>query len=137
MVLNGVADTTCARIPYHTAYDTNGDGMAVLNRCPGSFPSQLAMFTAVAAHEIAEATTDSNPLNAPAWELWVGSSSKPWESSVWNEVEMENGTEIGDLLHLHARRGERLQLAAHLQQRQSSASGATHACPPCPFLSSV
>ncbi len=94
---SGAADTGCTRVPYHTAYDAVGDGMALMNRCPGSFPSQLDMFTTVAAHEIAEAATDSSPTKSPAWEMWVGSAAAPWQSSVWNQVEMENSAEIGDL----------------------------------------
>ena len=96
MVVGGAPDTNCLGVPYHTGYGTLGDGMAVLNRCPGSFPSQIDMFTTVAAHEIAEAATDSNPSSNPAWEMWVANTASPWDSSVWNEVEMENAAEIGD-----------------------------------------
>src|SRR5262249_3116358 len=97
MVVDGAPDTACAGIPYHTGYGPLGDGMAVLNRCPISFPSQLDMFTAVAAHEIAEAATDSNPNKDPAWEMWSDDASAPWTSSVWNEVELESSAENGDL----------------------------------------
>jgi hypothetical protein len=97
MTVNGAPDTTCAGVPYHTGYGALGDGMAVLNRCSGSFPSQLDMFTAVAAHEIAEAATDPRPGSDPAWEMWSDNVSRPWTSSVWNEVEMESSAENGDL----------------------------------------
>jgi hypothetical protein len=97
MTLNGAPDTACKGVPYHTEYGALGDGMAVLNRCPGSFPSQLEMFTTVAAHEIAEAATDSNPNVNPAWEMWVDDQASPWKSSVWNQVEMESSAENGDL----------------------------------------
>jgi hypothetical protein len=97
LTVNGAPDTTCSRVPYHAPYGTLGDGMAVLTRCPGSFPSQLAMFTAVAAHEIAEAATNPSYATDPAWGLWVADTKTPWQSSVWNEVEMESSVEIGDL----------------------------------------
>lgn len=94
---DGTPDTACALVPYHTGYGALGDGIAVMNRCKGSFPTLLDLFTTVAAHEIAEAATDSNPLKNPAWEMWPTDTATPWTSSIWNQVEMENGAENGDL----------------------------------------
>jgi hypothetical protein len=97
MTVNGVADSGCVRLPYHTAYGTLGDGMAAMNRCQNAYPSLLDKLTTVAAHEIAEAATDSSPTANPAWEMWVTQATHPWLSNIWNGVEGGRSAEIGDL----------------------------------------
>jgi hypothetical protein len=94
---NGVPDTACALVPYHTGYGSLGDGMAVLNRCPAGFASQLEMFEIVAAHEIAEAATDANPVGNPAWQLWLAPATAPYRASLWLQEEIYSSVEIGDL----------------------------------------
>jgi hypothetical protein len=97
MTVHGAPDTTCAGVPYHTEYGTSGDAMAVLNPCRLSFPTILDKLTIDATHEIAEAATDPSWRSNPAWVSVAADLTRPWTSSIWNEVEMESSAEIGDL----------------------------------------
>jgi hypothetical protein len=91
----GTPDTTCARAPYHTDYGATGDAMAVLNRCPSGFASQVEMFEVVAAHEIAEAATDPLWDSQPAWVM--SDANAPYQESIWTEEEIAGIVENGDL----------------------------------------
>jgi hypothetical protein len=92
---SGAPDMTCALRPYHTEFGTTGDAMAVLDRCPSGYSSQLEMFEVVASHEIAEAATDPSWASDPAWVMTSG--NVPHEASIWNEVETADIAENGDL----------------------------------------
>jgi hypothetical protein len=93
---NGTPDTTCALRPYHTGYGATGDGMAVLDRCPSPYSSQLEMFEVVAAHEIAEAATDPSYPSDPAWVM-SDFGIVQYQGDIWNEEEMADVAENGDL----------------------------------------
>jgi hypothetical protein len=99
--------------------------MAVLTRCPGGYTSQLEMFEVVAAHEIAEAATDPSWEVGPAWDMYVG-QMQAYQASVWNQEEMTNGVEIGDLCIL-----TRVQDGAVEYQRVFSNIAAQQGGDPC------
>jgi hypothetical protein len=123
---NGTPDTACALVPYHRGYGALGDGMAVLNRCPSGFTSQLEMFEVVAAHEIAEAATDSNPISNAAWELWVEQGQPAPQASVWNQEEVASSIENGDECI-----GTRITESGVEYQRIFSNVAAAHGGDPC------
>src|SRR5204862_8266577 len=110
-------------VPYHVPYGARGDGMAVLNRCPAGFSSQLEMFEIVAAHEIAEAATD--PTGA-VWILWVDRGTPVQQASLWNQEETASSVEIGDLCI-----GTRITEGGHEYQRVFSNRAAQTGGDPC------